>query len=101
MPRRGSLRAVALAAALSVGMAGARAADETKYPDWQAQWKNASGGHFNAAKPRLKQEAPLTAEYQAIYEAGVANAAAGGQDNDPVWRCILPGMQRATIFCGV
>jgi hypothetical protein len=82
-------------------MAGARAADETKYPDWQAQWKNASGGHFNAAKPRLKQEAPLTAEYQAIYEAGVANAAAGGQDNDPVWRCILPGMQRATIFCGV
>jgi hypothetical protein len=30
MPRRGSLRAVALAAAVGVGMAGARAADATK-----------------------------------------------------------------------
>jgi hypothetical protein len=78
-------------------LAGARAADEMKYPDWLAQWKNASGGHFNPAKPRMRQEAPLTAEYQAIYEAGVANAAAGGQGSDPMWRCIPPGMPRAMI----
>jgi hypothetical protein len=97
MRRRGPLHAVALAAALSVALAGARAADEMKYPDWVAQWKNASGGHFNPAKPRMKQEAPLTAEYQAIYEAGVANAAAGGQGNDPMWRCIPPGMPRTMI----
>jgi hypothetical protein len=97
MRRRGALWAIGLVAVLSVGMAGARAAEGTTYPDWQAQWKNASGGHFNAAKPRLKQEAPLTAEYQAIYEAGVANAAAGGQGNDPMWRCIPPGMPRAMI----
>jgi hypothetical protein len=93
----GSRHVLALAAALSMGIVGARAADEMKYPDWVAQWKNASGGHFNSAKPRMKQEAPLTAEYQAIYEAGVANAAAGGQGNDPMWRCIPPGMPRAMI----
>lgn len=94
---RGLLHSVALAAALSMAIAGVRAADEAEYPDWVAQWKNASGGHFNAAKPRMQQEAPLTAEYQAIYEAGVANAAAGGQGNDPMWRCIPPGMPRTMI----
>jgi hypothetical protein len=100
MPRRGWLQGIASAAALSCSLSSgvaAAAADDAKYPDWQAQWKNASGGHFNAAKPRMRQEAPLTPEYQAIYEAGVANAAAGGQGNDPMWRCIPPGMPRAMI----
>jgi alkylhydroperoxidase family enzyme len=99
MPRRGSLQGIASAAALgfglSLGVACAGAAAGAEYPDWQAQWRNASGGHFNSAKPRMRQEAPLTAEYQAIYDAGVANAAAGGQGNDPMWRCIPPGMPRA------
>jgi hypothetical protein len=101
MPRRGSLQGIASAAALgfglSLGVACAGAAAGAEYPDWQAQWRNASGGHFNSAKPRMRQEAPLTAEYQAIYDAGVANAAAGGQGNDPMWRCIPPGMPRAMI----
>jgi hypothetical protein len=39
----------ALVAALSMAIASARAADGMKYPDWVAQWKNASGGHFNPA----------------------------------------------------
>ena len=50
MPRRSSLRVIASAAVLSFSMSlGVAAADGAKYPDWQAQWKNASGGHFNAA----------------------------------------------------
>ncbi len=94
---RGRLHAVSLAAALGMVAGGALAADGSKYPDWEAQWKNADGGHFNPAKPRLKEEAPLTPEYQAIYQAGLANEAAGGQGNDPMWRCIPPGMPRAMI----
>ena len=52
MPRRGARPLIALAAAssfsMSSGVAGAGAAD-AEYPEWQAQRKNASGGHFNAA----------------------------------------------------
>ena len=59
----------------------AQAADASKYPDWMAQWQNKSGGHFDASKPRMKQEAPLTPEYQAIYEANLADMANGGIDH--------------------
>ncbi len=88
--------AVAATAAVAAATGGARAEDG-KYPDWMAQWKNANLGHYDPSKPRMQQEAPLTPEYQAIYEAGVANAKAGGQGNDPMWRCIPPGMPRAMI----
>jgi hypothetical protein len=41
------------------------------------------------------QQAPLTPEYQAIFEAGLADQAAGGQGNDPTGICIPDGMPRA------
>jgi hypothetical protein len=97
MGGRGYFRFIAVAAALGLTVAAARASDESKYPDWMAQWKNANAGHFDPSKPRMKQEAPLTPEYQAIYQAGVADVDAGGQGNDPMWRCIPPGMPRAMI----
>jgi hypothetical protein len=42
-----------------------------------------------------KQEAPLTAEYQAVFEANLADQAAGGQGTDPTYTCIPDGMPRA------
>jgi hypothetical protein len=53
------------------------------------------GARFDPAKglgPR--QEAPLTPEYQAIYQADLAEQAAGGQGIDPTYRCLSPGMPR-------
>jgi hypothetical protein len=97
MSERHPLAAFALAAALSMAATGARALDDTKYPDWTGQWRNASGGHFDPSKPRMRQQAPLTEEYQKIFEAGLADQAAGGQGNDPMYRCIPPGMPRAAI----
>ena len=43
------------------------------------------------------QQAPLTPEYQTIFEANLADQAAGGQGTDPTYRCIPPGMPRMMI----
>ena len=45
----------------------------------------------------LGQEAPLTPEYQAIYEANLADQAKGGQGIDPTYTCLSPGMPRVMI----
>jgi hypothetical protein len=37
---------------------------------------------------------PLTTEYQAIYEANLADQARGGQGIDPTYQCLSPGMPR-------
>ena len=95
---RGSIGAAALAAALLTATA-AQAFDDAKYPDLKGQWHRAEGnagaGRFDPTKPpgRL-QGAPLTAEYQAIYEANLANKEAGGQGSDPTYKCLPPGMPR-------
>jgi hypothetical protein len=40
------------------------------------------------------QQAPLTPEYQALYQANLADQAVGGQGADPTGRCIPPGLPR-------
>ena len=85
---RSLIGAIALVTVPCVTIDDARAVDETKYPDLKGQWVRAEGaagqGRFDPTKPpgRL-QEPPLTAEYQAIYEANLADQAAGGQGVDP------------------
>ena len=96
---RRSIGAIALLAALGTTMTGTRAWDETKYPDLNGQWVRAEGargvGRFDPTKgPGRLQEAPLTAEYQAIYEANLKDQAEGGQGVDPTYRCLSPGMPR-------
>jgi hypothetical protein len=76
----------------------APAFDETKYPDWSGQWSRPAGvgNQWDTSKPpRRGQQAPLTAEYQAIYEANLKDQAAGGQGTDPTFTCIPDGMPRA------
>jgi hypothetical protein len=102
--RRGNwIGAFALAAAFAMAGAPAQGFDESKYPDFAGQWKKprtngtiAVINQWDITKPVGRgQQAPLTPEYQAIFEAGLADQAAGGQGNDPTGICIPDGMPRA------
>jgi hypothetical protein len=69
--------------------------DLSKYPDWSGQWKNTAGIQWDPTKPLGRaQQPPLTPEYQARYEASLADQAAGGLGDDPTGRCIPHGMPR-------
>jgi hypothetical protein len=98
---RGLFGAATAACALALSIAAAAAHDESKYPDWKGQWKRAPGVGivWDESKPRgLPQNPPLTPEYQAIWEASLADQAAGGQGGDTRVTCRSNGMPRmATI----
>jgi hypothetical protein len=95
---RSAIAAAALAATLLMNVAGAQALDDAKYPDLRGQWTAIGGSvKFVPDKPRgLGQEAPLTPEYQAIFEANLKDVAEGGQGTDPTTWCLSPGMPRVT-----
>src|SRR5262245_57775393 len=77
-----------LALALCMPIASVQAFDESKYPDWAGQWRLGPPAKWDPAKPPGRgQQAPLTAEYQAIFEANLADQAAGGQGTDPTYIC--------------
>jgi hypothetical protein len=84
MPPRRAMSTIILAAALAMPIA-ANAFDESKYPDMQAQWSRprGTGIQWDPSKPPGRQQlAPLTPEYQSIWEASMADQANGGQGND-------------------
>jgi hypothetical protein len=90
----------ALIAALILPLAPAAAFDDAKYPDWKGQWIRSpvTGGQWDPNKPPGRgQQAPFTAEYQAIYEAGVRDNTVGGHGNNATPTCTPPGMPRAMI----
>jgi hypothetical protein len=94
-------KSVALLAFLCVG-ASVQAHDESKYPDWKGRWLRTASGSFDPDRPAgLRQNPPLTPEYQAIFEASLAAQAGGGQGNDPMAHCIPPGMPRMMIVYGL
>lgn len=101
MLERMAIGAVALAAVLLMAPGAARAQDESKYPDWKGQWTriNANrGAQWDPAKPPSRgQQAPLTPEYQAEFEAAQADLRNGGRGNTPSMTCIRPGLPRALI----
>jgi len=91
----------ALTAALLTPI-GAQAFDDAKYPDLKGQWRRVAvpsgfyrGVQYDPHKPAGPgQQAPLTPEYQAIFEANLADQALGGQAGDPTYKCMPPGMPR-------
>lgn len=91
----------AVAAALLTPI-GAQAFDDSKYPDLKGQWRRVAvpSGHYRGVqydphKPAGPgQQAPLTPEYQKIFEANLADQELGGQAGDPTYRCLSPGMPR-------
>jgi hypothetical protein len=86
---RSSIGAIALVGALCVTMAAAFAWDDSKYPDFSGQWRPIGGpGRF-----ARDQKAPLTPEYQAIFDATKGE---GGQGtSNMTYLCFSPGMPRA------
>src|SRR5438270_770599 len=95
---RASIGVIALLAVCCAATTGALAWDDTKYPNMKGQWRVVGGPmRYDGSKPwGPGQEAPLTAEYQAIFEANLADQAAGGQGFDRDFVCQTPGMPRVT-----
>jgi hypothetical protein len=98
MRYRNSIAAVTLLAALCMAPVASRAWDESKYPDLRGQWRTLGGAmRFDGSKPwGPGQQAPLTAEYQARFEANLKDQAAGGQGLDLAYTCLDPSMPRVT-----
>jgi hypothetical protein len=88
--------AVALVAALCAAVT-ARAYDESQYPDLQGSWVSTDASaqsRFDPGKPPGRgQAAPLTPEYQTVFETILARRAEGVAPAP----CIPPGMPRAMI----
>jgi hypothetical protein len=87
-----------LMAALLLTLADAAAFDESNYPNLKGQWRRVEPGdpvRFDPSKPAGRgQQAPLTPEYQAIFEGGLADLEAGGVGIDPAYACVPHGMPR-------
>jgi hypothetical protein len=97
MPCHRWLAPLAFVIALALPRTDGRPADDPKYPDWQGQWGRVGDARWDISKPRLKQEAPLTPEYQKFLEASIAEQAAGGHGNDLMYKCLPPGMPRTML----
>lgn len=87
---------------LGLTIGSAQADQRSKYPDWRAQWVRVDAGHgpqFDPTKPPGRaQQAPLTPEYQAIFNANLANLATGAQPYNTQLNCLPPGMPRTMIL---
>jgi hypothetical protein len=89
-----------LLAALSTTLGGAWAFDDAQYPNLKGQWVRArppagvtGQGPFDPDKSwGVGQQAPLTPEYQKVFEASLADQAAGGQGQWQGGRCLAVGM---------
>ena len=99
MDCRSSLGTIALAAALVAAGTAARAFDDAKYPDLSGQWLKLpvpgivgqAGTGFDPSKPwGIRQQAPLTPEYQKVLEKSIVDQANGGQGNWPPGAACLP-----------
>jgi hypothetical protein len=98
MTRRNFILSTVLAAAVATPLAAA-GAEEPRYPDWKGQWvRVGGGGTYDPSKPPGRgQQPPLTAEYQAVWEANIKQANAGGQQYNPQTHCLPGGMPRMMV----
>jgi hypothetical protein len=101
--------AAILAAALALTAGDARAAEEAKYPNWKGQWERFVGvglpgrngsSHDQTKGPGYRQQAPLTAEYQVVLDASIADQVSGGLGNSPTSRCFPAGMPHMMMAFG-
>jgi hypothetical protein len=101
MLSRSLLRLVANVAVLLATLAVAQAFDESKYPSWRGPWQQLGGSRNSpwdpSKPPGAGQDAPLTGEYQEIYEASRRIEAEGGIEVDPTRRCIPAGFPRVMM----
>lgn len=95
MQYRAPICGLALLTVAIAAIAPARAFDQSKFPDWSGQWRRAESGvvKYDPSKPERAQEAPLTPEYQAIFETNLRDRERG-PSIDPTDGCLSPGMPR-------
>jgi hypothetical protein len=97
---RSLLGLAANAAVLLAALTAAQAFDESKYPDWRGVWQRLAGSgnsSWDPSKPPGVEQAPLTPEYRAIYDASLRKEAEGGLEADPTRRCIPAGFPRVMM----
>jgi hypothetical protein len=92
------------AAVLTASLAAAvpaRAFDQSRYPDWTGAWRRmpvpgvtGQPGYDPTKRLGPAQQAPLTADAEAVMKASMADQAKGGQGNYPTSICLSPGMPR-------
>jgi len=100
MRDRNSLGAIVIAlASLGATVPGtAWALDDARYPDVRGVWQRPGAAQWDPTKPPgLRQQAPLTPRFQAVLEANLATADAGGQEYNPQVICMPSGMPRVMI----
>jgi hypothetical protein len=107
MGDRCSISAILLAAALGTAATGALALDapkhddarqDAKYPDIGGTWVRPGAAQWDPTKPAgLRQQAPLTPEYQAVFETNLDITKSGGQEYNPQVNCLPAGMPRVMI----
>jgi hypothetical protein len=97
MIKRCIIGTIALVTVIGAATAPGFAHDEGKYPDLKGAWIRADRGQatpWDPSKPPGRgQQAPLTSEYQAVYDAALARQAAGIN----LTSCLPPGMPRSMI----
>src|SRR6201990_2894496 len=99
MPIRSSIGAVVLATMIVTTIATARAHTKTTYPDWSGQWRRTGGIQWDPTNPIGRgQQAPLTPEYQAIFEASLADQDKGGGGSRP-GTCVTAGIPSVMQAC--
>jgi hypothetical protein len=98
MRYRSGVAAFAFLATLCIASAESWAWNETLYPDLKGQWRPIGDPmRFDTSKGwGLAQQAPLTPEYQALFESNLKDQAAGGEGLAQTNSCISPGMPRVT-----
>ena len=101
MLERHAIGIVILAALLP--MTFVPAAADMKYPDMQSQWRNPTAGRggnpWDPNKPMgLGQQALLTPEYQAKFEASLQAQREGSQGNSRGSTCEIAGMPKMMNF---
>jgi hypothetical protein len=90
----------AVVAIMLAAIATAGAEEQPRFPDWSGQWVRGPGmgtGWDPTKPPGLGQQAPLTPEYRAIFEAMLADKAKGGLGGDMTALCLPHGMPRMMI----
>jgi hypothetical protein len=90
MTYRCSIVALCSLSALLMTAASAVAFDESKHPNLKGKWDRVGAPRWVQAG----QTAPLTPEYQKIFEWNTADQKAGGHGWEPSWMCLPPGMPR-------
>ena len=87
--RHRGLTGLMFAVSLAMIWSDAEASDEmSKYPNLKGKWELV--GTHRWEYPGHK--APLTPEYRKVYEANLADMAAGGPGDMPSWYCLPQGM---------